>query len=517
MWLKNKNIQNITSAIFATLRLCERKIFVNLCVFLVFLCVTTITTNAQVTTKTDTTKIRIGEQFNYQIEVKATIGVEFYKLRLDSLQKIEIIKSHKIDTLKDRLIRKFTLTSFDSGRYTLPKQLVRIFERPYFTDSLVIDVSTVAIDTIKQPIFPIKAIQHQDLNLKDYAKNYWWLLILVPIIGLAIWYFFIRKKETEEERVAKIPPFEMAVQQLVSLDKKLLWQNNKTKQYYSELTDIIRTFIEKELKLPALESTTNELVNTIKKANNLNNLEISKKTVLKLKDLLQEADLVKFAKSKPFANEIEMHRKYADIILEGLKSIEIEENVEILEGENTLNKDETESSKENSSSIQIDSKVDNSKFKNNTMGKKKKSPFDKKKIINTIIGMLAFFISYFAIQYFVFNKNSIDKKLIEVANEINKNCPITLDKETRLDNTLVLPNRTFQYNYTLVNIDKSVIDADELKNYLQPGILNTIKTNPDMKTLRDNKVNFVYRYVDKNNEFIFKIIIPSKMYIENAK
>ena len=329
MWLKNKNIQNIFFATFAknfaTLAVKSKTHSVKLCV-ITFLFA--ITTTAQVAIKADTTKIRIGEQFNYQIEVQATTGVEFFKLRLDSLQKIEVIKSHKIDTLKDKLIKKFTLTSFDSGRYQLPKQLVKIFSKPVFTDSLIIDVSTVAVDTIKQPLFPIKAIQHQDLNLKDYAKNYWWLLILVPIIGFVIWYFFIRKKETEEEKLAKIPPFEMAVQQLESLDKKLLWQNNKTKQYYSELTDIIRTYIEKEMKIAAMESTTSDLVNTIKNHNNINKLDISKKTILKLKDLLQVADLVKFAKSKPFATEIEMHRNYADVILEGLK-IEVENEVEI--------------------------------------------------------------------------------------------------------------------------------------------------------------------------------------------
>ncbi|MCF6351129.1 MAG: hypothetical protein L3J23_08910 [Flavobacteriaceae bacterium] len=324
---KYKNIQNKALITLPFLEIKKRT--VNFCVFLVCLC--GVTTFAQVSLKADTTKIRIGEQINYQIEVDGINGIEFQKLQLDSFRKLEVLKSYKIDTLKNKLIKKYTLTSFDSGRYMLPKQMVKIFSRPVFTDSLIINVSTVAIDTIKQPIFPIKAIQKQSLNLKDYTKNYWWLLLLLPIIGLIIWYFFIRKKETEKERIAKIPPFEMAVQQLENLDKKLLWQNNKTKAYYSELTDIIRTFIEKELKIPALESTTNELVNAIKKTNNSNKLEISKKTVLKLKDLLQEADLVKFAKSKPFANEIEMHRKYATLILEGLKAVEIKE----IEKENT--------------------------------------------------------------------------------------------------------------------------------------------------------------------------------------
>ncbi len=284
----------------------------------------TLQTNAQVTVQTDTTRIRIGEQIQLKYLVDKQEGVAFPKLQLDSLQKMEVVKSFNVDTVKNQLIKKYVLTSFDSGQYELPAQLINIKGKQFKTKPITFDVSTVAVDTTKQKLFPIKAIQHQKLNIKDYVRNYWWLLLLLPIIGFAIWWFFIRKKPTEEERIAKIPPFEMAVQQLTDLDKKLLWQNNKTKQYYSELTDILRTYIEKEFKVPALESTTGELISALKRFKNERGIDISKKTILKLKDLLKEADLVKFAKSKPYAEEIQMHRKYADVILEGLK---IEEEI----------------------------------------------------------------------------------------------------------------------------------------------------------------------------------------------
>ncbi len=298
--------------------------------------------HAQVTVRTDTTKIRIGEQIRLEYIVNTQEEVQFPKLILDSLQKMEVIKSFDVDTIKNRLIKKYTLTSFDSGRYELPQQLINIKGKKFKTKAIIFDVSTVAVDTTKQKLFPIKAIQNQTLTIKDYARNYWYLLLLLPIIGVVIWWFFIRKKETEEERVAKIPPFEMAVQQLESLDKKLLWQNNKTKEYYSELTDILRTYIEKELKIPALESTTNELINVLKKFKNDSKLEISNKIIIKLKDLLKEADLVKFAKSKPYAEEIQMHRNYADIILEGLK---IEEEIIEEKQEEILFKNDSENQK----------------------------------------------------------------------------------------------------------------------------------------------------------------------------
>lgn len=311
----------------------------------------TILTQAQVTVKTDTTKIRIGEQIRLEYIVDTRGNVQFPKLALDSLQKMEVVKSFDVDTIKNRLIKKYTLTSFDSGRYELPQQIINIKGKKFITKPIIFDVSTVAVDTTKQKLFPIKAIQSQALTIKDYATNYWYLLLLLPIIGFVIWWFFIRKKETEEERVAKTPPFEMAVQQLESLDKKLLWQNNKTKEYYSELTDILRTYIEKELKVPALESTTSELINALKSFKNESKLDISNKIIIKLKDLLKEADLVKFAKSKPYAEEIQMHRKYADLILEGLKF----EN-EIVIDEVEIKKEQTNTSEEENVKLEEDAK-----------------------------------------------------------------------------------------------------------------------------------------------------------------
>lgn len=514
---KNK----ISNKILTIPKLCEVKNrFVNTMFFYVVLLFSLIS-YSQVTIKSDTTKIRIGEQFDYQIEVDAINGVEFYKLRLDSLQKIEVIKSHDIDTLKEKLIKKYTLTSFDSGRYQLPKQLVKIFSKPVFTDSLIIDVSTVAVDTIKQPLFPIKAIQHQKLDLKDYAKNYWYLLPILIVLAFIVWYFFIRKKETEEERIAKIPPFEMAVQQLESLDKKLLWQNNKTKEYYSELTDIIRTYIEKELKVQALESTTNELVKSIKKFNNIQKLDISKKTILKLKDLLQEADLVKFAKSKPFANEIEMHRKYADVILEGLKPLDLVElpnnpDLEVDHVEETINDTNTVSTTVNDNQEIIPTTVQEQVTKTTKISKKKK-----RNIIIISITVI-FLILGIYLGKTVYNKvmgkigNYIDtsstKELYNAkwkTQSFGKNTlTIKTPVELKVEKVPELPEEVKQlidfielYNYTsLINNLQIVVSSSKYLNAVPlnldgatNGVINTLKTQP---TITD----FIYE-IEEYNDF----------------
>ena len=282
----------------------------------------------KVSVEVDTTNIRIGEQINYQITVEnAETAVIFPKLQLDSLGKIEIVESLNIDTLKNRLIKKYKLTSFDSGRYVIPKQPIFIWNQPYYTDSVFIDVATVAVDTTKQKMYTIKAIKGEPYTFEDFKSYLWWILGFLMLLGIIL-YFVLRKKETPEEIIAKIPPYELALRRLKELDDKQLWQKNKIKKYYVELTDIVRSYIEREMNIPALESTTDELLETITDFNTLSSLNIPEQTILKLKKLLQEADLVKFAKFKPLANEIELHRNDTGEIIDMLHpKIEVENEV----------------------------------------------------------------------------------------------------------------------------------------------------------------------------------------------
>lgn len=281
--------------------------------------------------KADTTKIRIGEQINYQITIEnADKGVQFPELELDSLSRMEIVESKPIDTLKEKLIRKYVLTSFDSGQYVIPPQRIRIWSQEYLTDSVVIDVATMAVDTTKQAMFPIKAIQREPYTFQDFKKYLWWLVGTLLLIALIL-YFLFRKKKTPEEIEAAIPPYELALKKLKELDAKELWQKNKIKQYYVELTDIVRTYIERELNIPALESTTDELIETMTDFNSSSTLNIPNEAIEKLNKLLKDADLVKFAKFKPLINEIELHRQDSREIIDDLKPKVIVEENEVVE------------------------------------------------------------------------------------------------------------------------------------------------------------------------------------------
>ena len=92
-----------------------------------------------------------------------------------------------------------------------------------------------------------------------------------------------------------------------------------------------------------------------------------------------------------------------------------------------------------------------------------------------------------------------------------------VDKETRLDNAVALPNNIFQYNYTLINMEKATTDINRIETYLTPIVINGVKTNPEMKFNRENKTTMGYYYKDKNGEFLFKILVSPDLYAENLK
>ena len=301
-----------------------------LCYILLFISTFSFAQNSIVNAEIDTTNIRIGEQFNLKISIDETQNVIIPKLLLKGL---EIIDSTETDTIKNSLVRKYILTGFDSGAFYIPQQQIFIKNQAFFTDSLLVNVATIPIDTSKVKKFPIKSIKSEPYTFDDFKIYIYLLLAALAIIGFWIYWFVIRKQiETEEKATYKVlPPYEEAIYKLNELDEKLLWQNNKIKEYYSELTEIVRGYIERELQVPALENTTDEILEILKEFKKAETIQLSKDTFKKLQELLREADLVKFAKSKPLALEIKEDRKDAEDIINNLTPKPIFEDDDELE------------------------------------------------------------------------------------------------------------------------------------------------------------------------------------------
>ena len=267
----------------------------------------------KVTTSIDSTKKKIGAEF--KLTLKTDVDT-FSKVKFPNgkfFGNLEVLESYKIDTIRNgnryELIKKYGLTQFDSGKYLIPKLPVIINGKKVFSDSIKIEISDVKVDTLKQKMYDIKNI----IPVKSDFGN-WWIYLLI-LLGLAvIGYFvyrFIKKKKTEEKPVVIEfkSPIEKATSLLQQLEKKELWQKGEIKSYYSELTDIARNYIEEEIQIPAMESTTSELIEGLRNAAKQKKLKLSAETVENLEKVLKQADLVKFAKVKPLDFEIEEDKK----------------------------------------------------------------------------------------------------------------------------------------------------------------------------------------------------------------
>ena len=200
----------------------------------------------KVRVKADTTNIRIGEQFEYQITVGDTANVIIPKL--EGITGLEIVDL-PLDTVKNNLFKKYILTGFDSGAFYIPSQQIFIRNRAYITDSILINVATVAVDTLQQKMFPIKSIQSEPWVFNDFKPYLIWVVLGILLIAALIIYLRTRKKKESLEKavIPTIPAFEEAIAKLKELDEKLLWQNNRIKEYYNK-TEILKQFYKKYLR-----------------------------------------------------------------------------------------------------------------------------------------------------------------------------------------------------------------------------------------------------------------------------
>ena len=266
----------------------------------------------QVTTSIDTTKNKIGAEFKLTLKTNVDTLSKVVFPNSRNFGALEVIQSYPIDTIRknDRyeLIKKYGLTQFDSGRYTIPSIKILINNKAFLTDSIKVEVANVQVDTLKQKMYDIKDIVKANEGIGDWWKYLLALVLIGGLGALVYWYFKIRQKEKTEEVIYKTP-IEKATTLLNNLEKKELWQHGEVKAYYSELTDIVRNYIEEAIEIPAMESTTSELIEGLKVASQKKKMKLSKETIENLFVVLKQADLVKFAKSKPLDFEITEDRK----------------------------------------------------------------------------------------------------------------------------------------------------------------------------------------------------------------
>jgi hypothetical protein len=258
----------------------------------------------QISSSIDSTAIKIGAELLYKIEVKTDSSTLVVFSEEQTFQPLEMINSYAVDTTKKDGYYQFTktygLTQFDSGVYTIPRQKINLGGKLFYTDSLEVQVNPVLVDTTKQKLFDIKPLTEVEKSPSGFWGGFaLFMLIFLGISSLLYWFVWRKKPLSEAEKIAALKPYERAKLALEKLDEEQYFQNEEIKTYYSDLTLILRQYLDEKVYEQSLESTTDELVLRLKTLKEANQITLSPETIRNIETILKRADLVKFAKSKP--------------------------------------------------------------------------------------------------------------------------------------------------------------------------------------------------------------------------
>ena len=257
---------------------------------------------AELNVAVDSTQIKIGAQLNYTLQVKADSTAQVVFPEQPIFTPFELLEESPIDTLRSQThylyTKRYSLIHFDSGNYFIPQQQVLVNGFSKIADLIPVRVNSVKVDTTKQKLFDIKPLSQVKKNYNRLISRVLWGLVLALIvIGASYTYLFQKRKKELRER--ELPPFDRAIEELKALESEKPFEQDEFKLYYSRLTDVVRRYLEEEAKIDALESTSEELLIKLEMRKGEGTLDLDFTTLKSLREVLKNADLVKFAKSMP--------------------------------------------------------------------------------------------------------------------------------------------------------------------------------------------------------------------------
>ena len=281
----------------------------------------------------DSTTLFIGDQTDLHLRAIGEVGEQVTMPVLDKelIPGVEIVDRTIVDTLslKDGRVQYdqyLTVTSFeDSLFYIAPLPFVS-GDDTVWSDGLTLNVvQPFEMDTTDMAITDIKGVYK--------APIWWWgifrwvlLAVLLAGVGVAGYYLitYLQRRKLEEAGNEVVtepsrPAEEVALEKLDAIKEKKIWQQGQVKEYYTQLTDVVREYISRRFEVSSVEQTSDETLRDIRPL-----LSERKDLYDQLRKMLTLADLVKFAKwsTTPDENELSLRNAYTFVKETTIKSLE---------------------------------------------------------------------------------------------------------------------------------------------------------------------------------------------------
>lgn len=297
----------------------------------------------------DSAAILIGEQTVLHLTVSTSPDQPVQMiLPADTLMRgVEVLAYSKPDSsiIDNRLLIKqdVLVTSFDSSLYLLPPFRVIDGVDTVYSNQVALKVSTIPVDTDNpEEFFDIKEVWKAPFVLADYYGLIYGILFVLFLLCV-IAYIIKRLKNKQsiipfKKEEPKLPSHQQAIKELDEIKHKKLWQQGRNKEYHTQITDTLRKYIVDRFGVNAMEMTSNEILDIIRKENDAESVFAS------LRQIFELSDLVKFAKWLPLPNENDLSMMNAYLFvnqtkIEELPTLEEKEKVSESQNEATLNKE----------------------------------------------------------------------------------------------------------------------------------------------------------------------------------
>ena len=292
------------------------------------------------TAKLDSTAMIMGSKTALRVEFVGEFGDDAHTyINQDEWKDVEINESDSsemniLGNNRKELRAMFLVQAFDSGLFTLPPVYLISGKDTIASNTSVLKVDPIALDTANvifndgQPvdikvhdITDVVDAEHKLFDIiPDWVTITWpWILLAIALLALIIFVYlkWLRHGMLPLVPVKKpVPPYVLAIEKLNALQQKKLWQQGAEKEYYTQLTDILRGYLYGRFGINAMEMTTPQILTKI------SDTDEAKEFASFVHSVLKEADFVKFAKAKPAAPENELAFRNVREFVELTKPIE---------------------------------------------------------------------------------------------------------------------------------------------------------------------------------------------------